>query len=254
MTTPSSAQHHDLDGRVAIITGAGTGIGAATARTLSDRGASVALLGRRGDRLAEVADAIDGLVVPVDVSDPDDLAHAFSTVREQLGVADIVVANAGAMLAAPFEQADRAEWRRMVDVNLMGVIDTAREAVPGLLATAADGRPSDLVLISSVGAHIVFPEYAIYAATKAAVTQLSRNLRAELGPRGVRVHAIEPGMTESDLGLDMASASGRDFLADFKRDNPPIPASAIAETIAWSVALPPAVNAALLEVLPTIQG
>lgn len=243
-----------LDGRVAVVTGAGTGIGAATARTLAARGARVALLGRRIDKLTAVAEEFDGLAIATDVSDPRAVAAAFEEVTRRIGAPDLVVANAGAMLAAPFDDADREEWRRMLDVNVMGVLDTARAAIPGLRAAAADGRSADLVLISSIGAHIVLPTYAVYTATKAAVSHLTRTLRAELGPNGIRVRVIEPGMTESDLGHDMTYPGSKEFLAGFAVQNPPIPASAIAEAVAWSVSLPAAVNAASIEVLPTAQG
>ncbi|MGV9479330.1 SDR family oxidoreductase [Gordonia aichiensis] len=243
-----------LADRIAVVTGAGTGIGAATARALAARGARVALLGRRIDKIARVAQDIDGVPVVADVSDPTAVVAAFDEVTERLGAPDLVVANAGAMLAAPFVDADRAEWRRMLDVNVMGVLDTARAAVPGLRAAADNRRAADLVLISSIGAHMVFPTYAVYMATKAAVTHLTRILRAELGPDGIRVRAIEPGMTESDLGHDMSYPGSKELLADFAVANPPIPASAIAETVAWSVSLPAAVNAASIEVLPTTQG
>ncbi|WP_287001338.1 MULTISPECIES: SDR family oxidoreductase [Gordonia] len=243
-----------LEGRIAVVTGGGTGIGAATARTLAARGARVALLGRRIDRIAPVAEQIDGLAVRTDVSDPAAIEAAFDEVTANLGTPDLVVANAGAMLAAPFAHADRTEWRRMLDVNVMGVLDTARAAVPGLRTAAVDGRPADLVLISSIGAHLVLPTYAVYMATKAAVSHLSRILRAELGPDGIRVRAVEPGMTESDLGHDMSYPGSKESLADFAVHTPPISAAAIAEAVAWSVSLPAAVNAASIEVLPTTQG
>ena len=241
-------------GRVALVTGAGTGIGAATARALADRGAQVALIGRRLDKVTAVAHELGGLAVSADVSDPGSITAAFDTVGRELGLPDIVVANAGAMLAAPFDDADRDEWRRMIDVNLMGALDTARAAMPGLLAAADVDRPADLVLISSIGAHVVMPTYAVYFATKAAITHLAHTLRAEMGPRGVRVHAVEPGMTESELGHDMAYPGARESLVQFAVTNPPIPASAIAEAVAWSVSLPADVNAASIEVLPTAQG
>ena len=243
-----------LTGRIAIVTGAGTGIGAATARVLAARGARVALLGRRLDKITSVADEIDGVAIATDVSDTELVNKAFDDVRTHLGSPDIVVANAGAMLAAPFHDADRDEWRRMVDVNVMGVLDTARAGLGDLLAAADEGRPADLVLISSIGAHIVLPTYAVYNATKAAVTHLTHTLRAELGPRGVRVRAIEPGMTESDLGHDMAYPGSKEALASFAVDNPPIPATAIAEALAWSVSQPADVNVASMVVLPTTQG
>jgi len=162
--------------------------------------------------------------------------------------------NAGAMLAAPFDRADTAEWRRMVEVNVIGLLTTARATVDDLLAAAHGGsRPADLVLVSSIGAHLVIPGYAVYTATKAAATHLGAGLRAELGPRGVRVHVVEPGMTASDLGHDMADPEARAWLERFRQQIPPIPAESIAAGIVWSAALAPDVNVAGLVIQPTIQ-
>ncbi|GAA4387723.1 SDR family oxidoreductase [Tsukamurella soli] len=245
----------DLTGRTALITGAGSGIGAATAVALAGAGARVALLGRRADRLTQVARGIDGAAyAAADVTDRAALREAVRELRSTVGPFDLVCANAGAMLAAPFDTADEHEWERMVATNVTGLLTTARATIDDLLSAAADGRPADLVLTSSIGAHMVLPGYAVYTATKAAVTHLTTNLRAEYGPRGVRVRAIEPGMTESDLGQDMADPSAREFLQEFIVDNPPIPAAAIAESIRWSAALPAQVNVASMIVMPTVQG
>ncbi|WP_233159852.1 SDR family oxidoreductase [Pseudonocardia sp. MH-G8] len=245
---------HDLTGRIAVVTGASSGIGAATARALAAGGARVAVLARRADRIEALAKEIDGLAVPADVTDPASLARAAATVRASLGAPDLVVANAGVMLGAPFATAEPAEWHAMVDTNVTGLLHTGKAFVDDLLAAAADGRPADLVHVGSIASHAVFPAYAVYSATKAGVAALTRGLRVELGPRGVRVRAVEPGMTESELGETMLDSAGRDALEEFRRTVGPIPAGAIAEAIAWSAAAPPRVNVAELVVLPTAQG
>lgn len=142
----------------------------------------------------------------------------------------------------------------MLEVNVMGALDLARIFAPDLLSAAAEGRAADLVLISSIGAHLAVPDLAFYFATKAAVTQAGRCLRAELGPQGVRVRVVEPGNTVSDLGQEMGDAAARDRLLAYVQQAPPIPATAVAETIAWSVGMPAQVNVAAVEILPTIQG
>lgn len=139
----------------------------------------------------------------------------------------------------------------MLDTNVTGLIDTARAFVSDLLATP--GR-ADLVLVGSVAASSYFPTYAVYSATKAAVAALSRGLRLELGPRGVRVRTIEPGLTSSDLGSGMLDPDGRAGLAQFRENLDSIPAGDIADAIAWASALPARVNVAELVVLPTAQG
>jgi NADP-dependent 3-hydroxy acid dehydrogenase YdfG len=158
------------------------------------------------------------------------------------------------MLAAPFDTADTGEWAAMIDTNVRGLINTGRAFIDDLLAAAADGREADLVHVGSIGGHVVIPTYAVYGATKAAVAHLTRDLRAELGPRGVRVRTVEPGLTDTELGAAMQDPDARRFLADFRTQYPSIPAADIAEAITWSAALPARVNVAELIVVPTAQG
>jgi NADP-dependent 3-hydroxy acid dehydrogenase YdfG len=256
-TTSSGAP---LAGRVAVVTGATSGIGAATARRLAADGASVALLGRREDRLRALADDLEPragegvLARPTDVSDPDAIARAADDIRSALGRVDLVVANAGAMLAAPFERADTREWDRMLDLNVRGLLRTGRAFADDLIAAAAEGGRADLVHVGSIGGHVVFPAYAVYGATKAAVAHLTRNLRAELGPRGVRVKNVEPGLVATELGEDMRDDAGREVLERLRRDVPSLAPADIAGAIAFAVAAPPRVNVAELIVVPTAQG
>jgi NADP-dependent 3-hydroxy acid dehydrogenase YdfG len=245
---------HNLTGRIAVVTGASSGIGAATARTLAAGGARVAVLARRVDRIEALAKEIDGIAVPADVTDPESLAGAAATVRAELGRPDLVVANAGVMNGAPFATAEPVEWSAMVDTNVTGLLHTGKAFVDDLLAAAADGRPADLVHVGSIASHEVFPGYAVYSATKAAVAALTRGLRLDLGPRGVRVRAVEPGITESELGETMLDTEGRETLEEIRRRVGPIPAGDIAEAIAWSAAAPARVNVAQLIVVPTAQG
>jgi NADP-dependent 3-hydroxy acid dehydrogenase YdfG len=246
-----------LTGRVAVVTGATSGIGAATARRLAADGASVALVGRREERLRDLVTELNGAAaVPVaaDVTDPASLERLAETARAELGRVDLVVANAGVMLPAPFEQADSAEWDRMLDTNLRGLLHTGRAFASDLLDTAADGGRADLVLVGSVAGHQPFPNYAVYGATKAAVAHLTRNLRAELGPRGVRVKNVEPGLVGTELGDDMQDTGAREALADWRSEIGALTPDHIANAIAFAVAVPPQVNVAELIVLPTTQG
>jgi NADP-dependent 3-hydroxy acid dehydrogenase YdfG len=246
-----------LAGRVAVVTGATSGIGAATARRLAADGASVALIGRRQERLRDLVAELDGAAtVPVstDVTDPEALERLAEDVRAELGPVDLVVANAGVMLAAPFEQADTAEWDRMLDTNVRGLVHTGRTFARDLLDAAAEGGPADLVFVGSIAGHQVFPNYGVYGATKAAVAHLTRNLRTELGPRGVRVKNVEPGLVGTELGDDMQDASIREALSDWRSDIGALSPDHIADAIAYAVAAPPQVNVAELIVLPTTQG
>jgi NADP-dependent 3-hydroxy acid dehydrogenase YdfG len=248
--------HH----RVAVVTGATSGIGAATARRLAAGGASVALLGRREDRLKALADELrvmaTGSVLPVavDLTDAAAVTEAAETVTEALGAVDLVVANAGVMLGAPFERAGTDEWDRMIDVNLRGLLHTSRAFTDDLLAAASRDGPADLVHVGSVGGHLLFPDWSVYCATKAAVAHLTRNLRAELGPRGVRVKNIEPGVTTTELGAGMRDDESRASLSRMRSDLEPLTAPDIAEAIVFSVAAPPNVNVAEMVVVPVRQG
>ena len=246
-----------LAGRVAVVTGATSGIGAATARRLAADGASVALIGRRDERLRDLVAELEGAAsVPIatDVTDPEALERHAETVRVELGPVDHVVANAGVMLAAPFEQANTAEWDRMLDTNVRGLVHTGRAFAHDLLDAAAEGGPADLVFVGSIAGHQVFPNYGVYGATKAAVAHLTRNLRTELGPRGVRVKNVEPGLVGTELGDDMQDASIREALSDWRSDIGALSPDHIADAIAYAVAAPPQVNVAELIVLPTTQG
>jgi len=245
-----------LTGRVAVVTGATSGIGAATARRLAADGASVAVLGRREERLRELVDELGDGALPIaaDVSRAEDLEQAAESVRERLGRVDLVVANAGVMLAAPFEEADTTEWDRMIDTNVRGLLSTGRAFVDDLLAAAAEGQPADLVHVGSIGGHLTFQSYGVYAATKAAVAHLTRNLRTELGPRGVRVKTIEPGMVGTELGDHMQHEAGIQVLEQMLSQIKPLEPEHIADAIAFAVAAPAQVNVAELIVLPTVQG
>ena len=256
MTHPTA--HDGLAGRIAVVTGAASGIGAATARLLAARGAHVALLARRADRLTALADEIaaDGgraLPVPVDVTDGTAVDAAADLVHRRLGPADLVVNAAGVMLPNPVDDARVDEWTRMIDTNVTGVLRIIRAFVPDLLAAAGAGHSADLVNVSSIGAHTVFPTYAVYSATKAAVTQLSAALRAELGPRDVRVTAVEPGLTDTELGehIDNPALSG--MLAGMFDTLGGLSAGDVADVIAYVAGRPRHVNLRQVVVLPTGQ-
>jgi NADP-dependent 3-hydroxy acid dehydrogenase YdfG len=224
-TLPSSplltAGERPLTGRVAVVTGASSGIGAATARALAAGGAKVALLARRRDRLDALADELGShaLALTADVETTDGLADAADAVAARLGRADLLVANAGIMQPVAFERLTEGDWRRELDVNVSGVLATIHAFLPALLAAAKDGT-ADVVTTSSIAARVRFPGYAVYGATKAAVTALAEGLRVDLSPRGVRVTNIEPGLVATELQGNVADADHHAALETWLADVP----------------------------------
>lgn len=249
----------DLSQRTAVITGAASGIGAASARVLAERGAKVALLSRRRDRIDGIARAINdsggrAVAVQTDVNDKRSVARAVTGVGEAFGGVDAVVNVAGVMLPNPLEAGREDEWDQMLSTNLRGVLRVTHAFLPQLLAAADADNPSDLLNVSSIGARIPFPGYAVYGATKAAVSHLSRTLRTELGPRGVRVTNVEPGLTHSELAdhVDNDALSGQlqgmfDELAALRSED-------VAEVIGFALSRPRHVNLEQLVVVPTDQA
>jgi NADP-dependent 3-hydroxy acid dehydrogenase YdfG len=195
-----------LDGTVALVTGASSGIGAATAVALADQGAAVALVARRRDRLDEVAAEIrwyggTALVLEADVTDQAQAADAVERTVAELGRLDTLVNNAGVMLLGQAEDAPLAEWQRMVDLNLSGLLYCAHAALPHLLRAAEDGprRVADMVNISSTAGRFPRGGRAVYNATKHGVTGFSEALRQEVTRRHVRISLVEPGAVTTEL-------------------------------------------------------
>ncbi|MGW6704418.1 SDR family oxidoreductase [Streptomyces sp. NPDC054956] len=248
-----------LSGRTAVVTGAASGMGEAIARLLAANGARVALLARRADRLEGIAAKIvagggAALAVPVDVTDQASVDSAASAVHEAYGPADLVVNAAGVMLPNPVEDGRIDEWTRMIDTNVTGVLRIVRAFTADLTAAAAAGRPADLVNISSIGAHLTFPNYAVYGATKAALTHLSTMLRTEFGPRDVRVTNIEPGLTHTELGLHMDNSALSDELQGMFDAIGSLAAEEIADIVGFVATRPRHVNLRQVIVLPTRQA
>ncbi|MFF4018091.1 SDR family oxidoreductase [Streptomyces sp. NPDC001843] len=251
--------YENLSGRTAVVTGAASGIGEAVAVLLAARGARVALLARRGERLEEIAAKIraDGgqaLAVVADVTDDASVRAAKERIQKAYGPVDLVVNNAGVMLPNPVDDGRIDEWQRMLDTNVTGVLRMIRAFTADLVGAAAEGRTADLVNISSIGAHIPFPTYAVYGATKAAVTYLSQSLRTEFGPRDVRVTNIEPGLTQTELATHVDSAELSGQLDGMLEAMGALTSEEVADVIAYATSRPRHVNLRQIMVLPTRQA
>ncbi|HYG96004.1 MAG TPA: SDR family NAD(P)-dependent oxidoreductase [Solirubrobacterales bacterium] len=195
-----------LDDTVALVTGASSGIGQATARALAEQGATVALVARRAERLADLGAEIaaaGGTALPIeaDVSEREQAEAAVARAVEELGRLDLLVNNAGVMLLGPIADAPVEEWEQMVEVNLLGLMYTARAAIPHLLEAAArePRRVADLVNVSSVAGRIARKGSGVYNATKFGVGAFSESLRQELTRRHVRTSLVEPGAVATEL-------------------------------------------------------
>jgi NADP-dependent 3-hydroxy acid dehydrogenase YdfG len=195
-----------LEGTVALVTGASSGIGEATAATLAREGAAVALVARRRDRLEALAARIaDGggnaLVIEADVTEKQQAQRAVEATVSELGRLDTLVNNAGVMLLGPIVGAPLEEWEQMVHLNLLGLLYCTHAALPHLLSAAA-GQPravADVVNVSSVAGRVARRNSGVYNATKFGVGAFSESLRQELASRHVRVTIIEPGATSTEL-------------------------------------------------------
>jgi NADP-dependent 3-hydroxy acid dehydrogenase YdfG len=196
----------DLSGTVALVTGASSGIGEATASELAGRGAAVAIAARRKDRLDELAGQIEAaggraLVLETDITDRAQAEAAVQQTVATLGRLDTLINNAGMMLLGPVQDAPIDEWERMIAINVNGLLYCAHAALPHLLAAAQDGprRVADVVNISSVAGRVARSGSGVYNLTKHGVGAFSESLRQEVTARHVRVSLVEPGAVGTEL-------------------------------------------------------
>lgn len=195
-----------LDGTVAIVTGASSGIGEATALALAGSGAAVALIARRGDRLDNLKDRITASggtarTFVADVADRNQAETAVQQVVTELGRLDIVVNNAGLMRIGAAAESDPADWDEMLSVNVHGLLYVTRASLPHLIRAGADGprRVADVVNISSTAGRVARPGTAVYALTKFGIGAFSEALRQEVLGQRVRVGLVEPGRVQTEI-------------------------------------------------------
>lgn len=234
--------------KIIAITGASSGIGAATAELLAERGAQVVIGARRADRLEALAAKIRAaggtvLVQPVDVTNQDSVDQFIHAAVTRFGRLDVLVNNAGLMPLSPLAALKLDEWNRMIDVNIRGVLHGIAAVLP-IMQQQGSGQ---VINIASIGGHAVYPTAAVYCATKYAVLAISEGLRQENDK--IRVTVISPGVTESDLADTITDAGAKAMMEDFRKIA--LPARAIAEAIAFAVDQPSGVDVSEIIVRPT---
>ncbi len=248
-----------LDGTVALVTGASSGIGEATARELAAQGANVVLVARRADRLEELAQEITAnggraLAIEADVTQRGEAESAVERAVTELGRLDVLVNNAGVMLLGPILEAPVEEWERMVELNVLGLLYCAKAALPHLLHAAEQEprRVADLVNVSSVAGRQARVGSGVYNATKHAVGAFSESLRQEVTGRHVRISLVEPGAVDTELAGHNRPEI-RETLSQRFADLQRLEAGDISDAIAYIVTRPRHVAVNELLVRPTDQ-
>ena len=243
-----------LKNKVAIITGASSGIGYATSLTLSKAGIRVAVGARRTERLQELVKQIiknngEILVQKTDVTRKSDCDSLVNTIVEKWGKVDILINNAGLMPLSYFKNGKVEEWEQMIDVNIKGVLYCTSAVVPYML----EKKSGDIINISSVAGRIVFAGGSVYCATKHAIAALSEGLRKELSPTyNIRVTCIEPGAVETELLESITDESMTGFIQATKNMET-LRSDDIANAILYAVQAPRHVNVNEILIRPTAQ-
>ncbi|MGW3599072.1 SDR family oxidoreductase [Streptomyces sp. NPDC005167] len=256
MATETSAK--PLTGRVAVVTGASSGIGEASAEHLAELGAAVVVLARRAARLDDLVVQIQkaggtAVAIAVDVTDATAVQTAADRVAAELGGADLLFNNAGVMLPAPIEELATDQWQHQIDLNITGLMNVIGAFTPQLVKAAGERGVADLINTSSIAAQNIFPNFAVYSGTKAYVTHLSRHLRVELGAKNVRVSAIEPGIVGTELQSHVTDDGANQWLDGSKETIEWLTPQDIAQTIGFIATLPPRANLQQVTIMPTRQ-
>jgi NADP-dependent 3-hydroxy acid dehydrogenase YdfG len=239
--------------KVVVITGASSGLGEATARLLSAKGASVVSGARRADRLESLVKEIsagsrNAIAIRTDVTDREQVKALVHAAVETYGRVDVMLNNAGLMPQAPLERLKIDEWDRMIDVNIKGVLYGVAAALPYM----RDQRGGQIINVSSLAGHKVGPCFAIYAATKHAVRALSEGLRQEVKPYNIRTTVISPGAVATELPNSVTDADAATRIRKFYAEVA-LPAESFAQTVAFPVSQPESVDINEIVFRPTRQ-
>jgi NADP-dependent 3-hydroxy acid dehydrogenase YdfG len=243
-----------LSGRTALVTGASSGIGEATALALAKAGAKVALAARRRDRLETLAEQVraaggEALVLEVDYGDERAAAESVRSVEQAWGRLDILINNAGVMYLEPVAEDALERWRRMLEVNVLGLIAATAAALPGM----RERKTGHIVNISSTAGRIGNPNGAGYSATKFGVVGFSEGLRKEVHQDNIRVTTIEPGVVETELREHVAHPQAQQGIKAYAESMRQLRSTDIADLILFVVSRPDHVNINEVLIRPTDQ-
>lgn len=244
-----------IQNKVALVTGASSGIGAATALKLAQNGAKVGVAARRADRLGKLVNQIkseggDAIALEMDVVDEAAVKDGVATLAATFGPIDIVFNNAGLMPLSDLDSFKTDEWARMVDVNVKGVLNTSAAVLPYMIQQ----RSGHIVNTSSIAGRKVFAGLTVYCATKHAVTALSEGMRLELSKKhNIRVTCIQPGAVETELFEQITDENYRKQMDDLRTQMEFLTAENIADTVLFAVRAPKHVDIAEMFVMPTEQ-
>ncbi|WP_048075727.1 SDR family NAD(P)-dependent oxidoreductase [Haloquadratum walsbyi] len=245
----------DISGKVAIVTGASSGIGEATARLLANEGVRVVLAARREDELEDLAaqielDGGDSLVVPTDVTDDADIQQLVDQTVDAFGQVDILINNAGVMLLEEVQDADTDNFQQMVDVNLSGLMKLTHAVLP-IMQEHGSGH---IINISSVAGRKSFPGSSVYSATKFGVNGFSEGLRQEVTGEGdIRVTLIEPGFVDTELDDHIPDEERKQQTKEVHETMDSLTSEDIARSITYAVGQPARVDVNELLIRPTQQ-
>ena len=243
----------NIKGKVVVITGASSGLGEATARLLSADGASVVLGARRVDRIQSLADELNAkggkaLAVATDVTHHDQVKKLVDAAVQKFGRIDVMINNAGIMPHSPLERLKIADWDRMIDVNIKGVLYGIAAALPHMIQQKA----GHIINVSSVAGHKVTPNGAVYCATKHAVRALSEGLRGEVKPYNIRTTIISPGAVATELPDSITEPDIAAGVSKFYKETA-IPADSFARAVAFAMSQPEDVDINEILFRPTSQ-
>jgi NADP-dependent 3-hydroxy acid dehydrogenase YdfG len=244
-----------LDGKVALVTGASSGIGEATAIALAAEGAKVAIAARRQDRLEALeakltSGGATAITLTLDVTDEQACRDAVAATRERLGGIDILINNAGLMLLGPILDADTEDWRRMIHTNVLGLMYLTHAALPHLVEQGS----GDIVNISSVAGRVARSGSGVYNASKWGVNAFTESLRQEVTERGVRISVVEPGLVDTELGDHITHAESKRATKEWKASIRSLNADDIARAVVYVVSQPDHVAINEVLVRPTDQA